>query len=162
MVEFKPVCKQWSHLYKLESESANEYLNDPGVKLVNKYAEITDKKKNVVNELDIELEKLKVALITFAHKENIDTVFGSNNKVKISISERITFPSKSDKKRGELDNIIRDAGKWDDVSDLDVYALLRKVKDRDLPQNLIEKIQKFQNVEKTERVYLSKIKGREE
>lgn len=89
-------------------------------------------------------------------------MFDSNNKVKISVSERISFPSKSDKKRIELNSIIRDAGKWDVLLDLDVYALLRKVKDRDLPQELIEKIQKFQNVEKTEQVYLSKIKGREE
>jgi len=160
--EFKPVCRQWSHLYGLECKTVNEYLKDPGVKLVNKYAELSEKKKTVVNELDIELEKLKVALIAFAHKENIDTVFGSNNKAKISVSERISFPSKSDKKRIELNNIIIDAGKWDEVSDLDVYALLRKLKDKDLPQDLIEQIQSFQSVEKTERVYLSKIKSREE
>ena len=87
---------------------------------------------------------------------------GSNNKAKISVSEKISFPSKSDNKRIELNNIIKDAGKWDEVSDLDVYALIRKMKDKDLPQDLIEQILKFQNVEKSERIYLSKIKNRDE
>jgi len=89
-------------------------------------------------------------------------LFGSNNKVKISTSEKISFPSKSDKKRNDLNNIIKDASKWDEVSDLDIHVLLRKMKDKDLPHDLIEQTRTFQNVEKTERVYLSKIKGREE
>lgn len=92
------------------------------------------------------------------HKESIDTVFGSNNKVKISTSEKISFPSKGDKKRDDLNNIIKDASKWDEVSDLDIYALMLKMKDKDLPHDLIEQIRTFLSVEKTERIYLSKIK----
>lgn len=63
---------------------------------------------------------------------------------------------------GERIIMIKDAGIWDKVSDLDVYMLIRKVKDRDLPPDLIEQIQKFQSIEKSERIYLSKIKSREE
>ena len=160
--EYKPNCRQWSHLYKLEAKPANEYLKDPGVQLVNKYAELTEKKESVVDEIDIELEKLKEALISFAHRENVEVVFGSNNKAKISTTEQMNFPSKNDKKRVELNNIIKHAGKWEELSDLDVYALIRNVKDGSLPQDLLNKIKKFQTMEKSERIYLSKIKNPEE
>ena len=56
--EFKPICRQWSYLYKLEGKPANEYLNDDGVKLVNRYAELQNKKKQIKLDLYAEIEKL--------------------------------------------------------------------------------------------------------
>ena len=71
--EFKPICRQWSHLYKLEDKSVNEYLNDDGVKLVNKYAELQSKKKQLTLDLYAEIEKLEEAITKFAEKEGIDS-----------------------------------------------------------------------------------------
>jgi hypothetical protein len=88
-------------------------------------------------------------------------VYGSNHKIKVRIIEKTSYPLKNNDRRIELNNIIKDAGIWDEVSDLDVYALIRKMKDKDLSYDLIERIQRFQSIEKTERIYLSRIKDRE-
>jgi len=86
--EYKEICRQWSHLYKLKDKPANEYLNDSGVKLVNRYAELKAKQKQVKLDLYAEMEKVEEALIKFAEREQVDVVFGSNNKVKINVSKR--------------------------------------------------------------------------
>lgn len=160
--EYKPVCKQWSHLYKIKEKPENEYLRDPGVKLVNKYAELKSKKKTMVDDIDTEIKKLEEAIIVFSEKENVEVVFGAQNKVKITINEKVSFPSKNDKKRSELNIIIKEAGIWEEISELDVYALNRKMKEENWSDELVEKIKEFQNIEKTKRIYLSKIKNKEE
>ena len=47
---------------------------------------------------------------------------------------------------------------WGEISELDVYALNRKMKEESWSEELVEKIKEFQNIEKTKRIYLSKIK----
>ena len=128
---------------------------------MNNYAEIQKRKKKIIDEIDNQLAQIKEAIITFVQNEKFDVVYGSNHKIKVRIIEKTSYPLKNDDKRIELNNIIKDAGIWDEVSDLDVYALIRKMKDKDLPHDLIEQIQRFQNIEKTDRVYLSKLNNRE-
>ena len=43
--EYKKVCKQWAHLYKIREKPDSKYIGDSGVKLVNRYAELKEKKK---------------------------------------------------------------------------------------------------------------------
>jgi len=52
------------------------------------------------------MEKLEEAIFNFAEKENINVVFGSNNKVRISASERFVFPSKYSKEREGLEKLL--------------------------------------------------------
>ena len=94
---YPDLCPKQKHLYKTQSLPVNEYLNDEGVKLVNTYADFSVKKKelkNKIDELDKELEKLKEAVIHYAEKESIEVIRGSNNKLRISDKEKITFPAK--------------------------------------------------------------------
>ena len=104
--EFKPVCKQWSHLYKIREKPENKYLSDSGVKLVNRYADLKAKKKEFNDEVDGELEKVEKALYAFAEKEVVDVVFGSKNKVRIKETEQLKFPSKNSKERIDLEKLL--------------------------------------------------------
>ena len=61
-----------------------------------------------------------------------------------------------------MNSILKNAGKWDEISDLDVYALNRKLKEGSWPKNLVKSIQEFQTFDEIERIYLSKINGKEE
>lgn len=97
--EFRSICPKWSHLYKLEAKEANEFLKDDGVELVNKLAELNYKEKQVREELETEMEKVKQALIEFAKKNKLDTVFGSNYKANIKIEKYLKFPEKRDAER---------------------------------------------------------------
>ena len=156
--EFKPICRQWSHLYEIEGKPANEYLNDPGVKLVNRYAELQQKKKQVTRDLYAEIEKVEEAIKHFAEKENVEVLFGSNNKVKVKTQTRFACPSKNSKERLELEKKIRDSGKWDEVAQLDTSAINKIIQDNIWDKNLIESLKKYVTFEETKRLYLSKKK----
>ena len=49
-----------------------------------------------------------------------------------------------------------------EVSDLDVYALIRALEQPHWPKQLVNEIKKYQTIEKIERITLSKIKNKEE
>lgn len=156
--EFKPICKQWSHLYKLEGKPANEYLKDDGVKLVNKYAELQSKKKQQTLDLYAEIEKLEEAITKFAEKEGVDVVFGSNNKIKVKTQTRFACPSKNSKERLELEQIIRDNGKWGEVVQLDTTAINKIMQENTWDKQLTEVLKKYVKFEESKRLYLSKKK----
>jgi putative RecB family exonuclease len=53
--EYKEICREWSHLYSIKDKPANEYLGNPGVQLVNRYAELKAKQKQVKLDLYAEI-----------------------------------------------------------------------------------------------------------
>ena len=156
--EFKTICRQWSHQAKLEIKPVNEYLKDPGLKLVNKYAELKTKQKQIDTELDAEIEKLEEAIITFAEKENIDVVFGSGNKVRIGTSERYVYPPKNSNERLELEQLLKKYDRWDDVVQLDTSIIGNMIQEKTWNSELLETLKKYVILERSKRLYLSKNK----
>ena len=156
--EFKPICRQWSHLYMIKEKPDNEYLGDQGVQLVNRYAELTQKKKQVTLDLYAELEKLEEALIKFAEKEGVDVVFGSKNKVKIKETEQNKFPAKHSKERKRLVQLLKDLGKWDEVVQLDTSALNKIILEKQWNKDSLQVLEQFVELSCSKRFYLSKIK----
>ena len=155
--EFKPMCRQWSHLYKVQEKPENEYLSDSGVMLVNRYAELKSQQKQVNRDLESEIEKLEEALISFAEKEKVDCVFGSKNKVRVTTSEKYSFPSKNSKEREKLEETLRNYGKLEEVCQLDTAALANKLQATEWEPDVIEALQKYVELEKKKRLYVSKI-----
>lgn len=155
--EFKPICKQWSHLYKIREKPENEYMSDSGVKLVNSYAELKAKEKQVKLDLYAELEKIEEALFAFAEKEDVDVVFGSKNKIRIKESEQLKFPSKNSKERIELEKLLKDKGLWNEVDQLDTSALNKLLTEKNFDPELIKQVNKFIKLEKSKRLYVSKL-----
>jgi len=156
--EYKGVCRQWKHLFKIQEKPANEYLADSGVKLVNRYAELKGKQRQVNNELDDELAKVEEAIYLFAEKEHVDCVFGSKNKVRITESERLCFPSKNSKERKQLEEVLRKYGKLEQVSQLDTTALGEIIEQNQWEPKVLEALKKFVELGKKKRLYLSKMK----
>jgi len=141
--EFRGVCKEWAHLEKLENKPANEYLNDPGVKLVNKYAELEKRKKQMTEELYGEINKIQEALLHFAEKEKIDVIYGSDSKVKIQQSSRYSFPSKGTTEMHNLVELLKNAGKWDEIEQLDIHALNNVLKEKTWEEPLMDQIKQY-------------------
>ncbi len=154
--EFKPVCSQWAHLYKIREKPENEYMKDSGVKLVNRYAELKDKKKEFNNEVDDELEKIEEALVDFSKKEDVDVVFGTENKVKIKEYERCKFPSKNSDNRKKLIGIIKKHGRWEEVNQLDTSALNKIVLEKIWGEDLLEVLKEYVELDSSKRFYVSK------
>ena len=53
----------------VESLPPNEYLNEEGVTLVNRYVEMKERKRLLNEEIDAELSKIEEALYAYAQKE---------------------------------------------------------------------------------------------
>jgi putative RecB family exonuclease len=156
--EFKSWCPQWAHLSMIKEKSANDYLKDSGVALVNRYAEIKNAQKLANMQWDVELTKLEEALVSFAEKENVEVVFGSKNKVRVTDIEKYSFPSKKSKQREQLEEILQKNGKLLEVSQLDTAALGKIIQEKQWEPEMLQRLMKYIEVERKKRLYLSQKK----
>jgi len=153
---YQSICPLFKHEIELEEKEVNEYLNDSGVKLVNKYVKLKTEQKEYNYEIDEKLEKLKEALIEFCKKEGIEVVIGSDNKISVKEYGSIKFPSKSSVERKELIKLLKKIDKFDEVTDLDIYALARIVKNKEWAEKELKKLEKFETVSNDYRLSVKK------
>lgn len=156
--EYQQVCGQWKHLHTVREKPANQYLKDSGVQLVNRYAELRQQQRAQIDKYNAELETVEEALIAFAEKEHVDCVFGTKKKVRISESERLVFPSKSSRERGELEALIKRMGVWAEVDSLDTAALGRVISEKQCTKEFLAAVKKYVGVEKKKRLWVSAMK----
>ncbi|MCX6709782.1 MAG: PD-(D/E)XK nuclease family protein [Candidatus Woesearchaeota archaeon] len=119
--EFRPMCPNFKHLYSIEKKPAEEYLDDDGVKLVNKYSEVSEK----IKELTDESENLKERLREFAERNNVNMIYGSGVRAFVKNYPRLSFPKKEDSNREEFVNTIKAIGLWEKIAIPDVYELAK-------------------------------------
>lgn len=161
---YPDLCPKKKHLYKIETLPANEYLNDDGVKLVNTFAGFVSQKKNhqeEIKKLDEEIDKVKEAVLAYGEREKIDVINGSDNKLKISKKQKVSSPSKGSPERKELESILREAGKWNEVCDLDVYAIEKIVNEGRWDKDITDKVKPYLEFETRTSVSLSKLRDRD-
>lgn len=151
--EFASICPKRAHLKKVENLKPNEYLNESGVKLVNEFVKLKAQEEHLKEEI----EKVKEALFAFSLKEKVDVIAGSDFKARLKTYKNIKFPSKEDVLREELEDMIKKAGKWMDISNLDTFKLSRMVQNGELDEELIKKLRKFARLEENKQVYLSRM-----
>lgn len=149
---FQPICPKWKHEYETADKPVNEYLEDDGVKLVNKFAELNENCKDVEEEK----EKVKEALVAYAKKNNIDVVVGSDVKAAIYTYPRLSFPKKDDPRKKEFFAMIKEIGLWDDLAQPNVYELAKLINNKEIHADLIKVLDKFIEKGETNRVYLRK------
>lgn len=161
---YPDLCPKRKHLYKVEALPVNEYLKDDGVKLANAFAKLVAEKKEhqgQIDEIDGEMDKIKEAVIQYAQKEGIEVIRGSDSKLKISEKQKVTSPSKGSPERKELEGILREVNKWDEVSDLDIYALEKIVNESRWDKKIMDRIKKFLTIEVKRNVSLSKLQDKD-
>ena len=155
--EYPDLCPVRKHFYTVEALPVNEYLSEPGVVLVNKYAELKEK----AAEIDRETEKVREAIIDYARRGQVQMIRGSDRKVRVVFDKRLRFPGKNEPERQGLDSSVKEAGKWMDVSQLDTTALTRIIEGSLWDKALIDEVMKYGRIEETSAVYLSKLKEEE-
>ncbi|HRT03188.1 MAG TPA: PD-(D/E)XK nuclease family protein [Candidatus Diapherotrites archaeon] len=156
--EYKVVCPMKAHELKTKDLEKNEFLNEPGVQLVNKYAEIEEKRKQIVGELDKQLEKLKEAIIIYSQQNNLERIVGANASLLIKQYENVKIPDKGTKEREDLENLIIQNNLWNDLSDLSYYKLSRSLGYHMFSKELDSQIRKYIETTKIHRFYLSQKK----
>jgi len=159
--DYQGFCPKRKHLIATESLPPNEYLNEEGVALVNQYVEMKEKKRLFNEEIDAELAQMEEALYAYARREELDAIFGGGHVAKIKIEAKEKYPLKGDPNRKTLDEMIKRAGKWMEVSDLNPWMLARIIGRGGWPPSLGNKVKEFSTMEETRSITVSKLKERE-
>ncbi|MDO8637378.1 MAG: hypothetical protein Q7R34_14300, partial [Dehalococcoidia bacterium] len=146
------------HLYMVESLPVNQYLKEPGVILVNRFAELKDKAAEIGEEMDL----VRDAIVDYAKREQVTAIKGSGSQVRIKFDKKLRFPGKNDEGRRELDAAIIRAGKWMEVSQLDATALSRAIEKSAWDERLINAVLSHGRIEETSTVFMSKVKNNDE
>ena len=158
--DYQGLCPKRKHRVAVESLPPNEYLREEGVTLVNRYAEVSEKKRILNEEIDSELAKIEEALYAFAQKGELGAVFGSDHVARLKVEMKEKYPLKGDPRRRALDEFIRKAGKWMEVSDLNPWMLARVIGRNNWPPALVKRVREFCTSERSQSISLSKLKGR--
>jgi putative RecB family exonuclease len=159
--DYQGFCPRRKHLIAVGSLPPNEYLNEEGVVLINQYVEMKERKRLFNEQIDVELAKMEEALYAYARREELDAIFGSDHVAKIKIERKEKYPLKGDPNRKILDEIIKKAGKWMEVSDLNPWMLARIMDRRGWPPSLVNQVKTFSTVEESRSIAVSKLKERE-
>lgn len=159
--DYQGFCPKRKHLIAVESLPSNEYLNEEGVVLVNRYVEMKEKKRLLTEEIDAKLAKLEEALYAYAQREELEAIFGSDHVAKIKIEMKEKYPLKGDPSRRILDEVIKKAGKWMEVSDLNPWMLARVIARGGWPLSLVNKVKGFSTVEESRSITITRLKERE-
>jgi putative RecB family exonuclease len=159
--DYQGFCPKRKHLVTVESLPLNEYLSQEGVTLVNQYVELREKKRLYDEEIDVELAKIEEALYAYAQREELEAIFGSDHVAKIRMEIKEKYPLKGDPHRKILDEVIKKAGKWMEVSDLNPWMLARVIDRAGWPPSLVKKVKEFSAKEESRSIAISKLKERE-
>ncbi|MFC2002766.1 RecB family exonuclease [Chloroflexota bacterium] len=155
--EYPDLCPLKKHFFKVEALPVNEYLNEPGVALVNKYAEL----KEEATEIDGEVEKVKEAIIDYARREGVEVIKGSDRKARVRFDQRLKFPGKNEEEREQLDHTIIGADRWMEVSQLDTTSLIGLIEKGLWDKELIDAVMKYGRIEEASSIHLSRLKDEE-
>ncbi len=159
--DYQGLCPKRKHLIVAGSLPLNEYLNEEGVTLVNKYVELEERKRLLDEEIDVELTKIEEALYAYAQRGEVEAIFGSDHVAKIKVEIKEKYPLKGDPSRRVLDELVKKAGKWMEVSDLNPWMLARVIGRGNWDPSLVKKVKEFSSIEKSRSFTVSKLKDRE-
>jgi putative RecB family exonuclease len=143
---YQNICPLWKHPKEMETLPVNEYKNDPGVKLVTKYAELEEAKKELKEKMysiEEEQKKIEDAAIEFAEKNKISIIDGLASQLKIDIKEGLKAPTKTEDSnawQGLRDILIKE-GRYEEVSTVNNNMLNYRI--RIWPKEFVEKIKEF-------------------
>lgn len=154
--QFFSVCPAKKHFYQVELLPPEDYLKDGGVQLVNKYISLMQKRTG----LESEKKALEELIYNYVRNEGLHVIRGSDHKLNVKIEHKEKFPSKSsDPRRWEkLEKMLKSLNKWDEVSRLDPYQLLDRMKKQEWDKETIEKLKTFLIKEEERRIYTSRLR----
>ncbi len=153
--DFFEICPAKSHLYKVRQLPPREFKEDEGVQLVDEYARLKRHEAETQQALEAIAEQLKA----FARQFDIDKIYGSDGRVSISRTETYNVPSSREKDRRRLlEELLKMAGLWDEVSNFYGPRLVKLYESGQLPPEIRQKVTEFLTPVTRETLRLNKTK----
>ena len=126
--DYQSICPVKKHEVTVNGLPANRYRNEPGVKLVNRWAELKAAKAELaeqVAELDAEIAEIQEALIEYADAEDVSVVVGDEYEATVRHDTKTMFPRKGSEPEeyAELEQRLVESPFWDQVSSMDAARL---------------------------------------
>ncbi len=156
--DFPELCPHRKHLIAVEQLPPAEFKADDGVQLVDRYAELKERRA----EIDLELEELKGRIDEFCAAMEVDQVRGSCNLLNLSRKDAPRFPDAKSPERRALENLVRQLGHWDEVSSLNTHKLGRAVSGGAWSEFDSTQVDQFLNWEETVTLRLKRAEERED
>jgi len=145
------LCPVKKHLVKVGALPRDRWKDEPGVAIVDAYAERWRKKRELeaeVKAVEGELDEIKDAAIAFAEKEGVQVIAGTDARLRVTGKDRITAPGKGSEERQALELELRAAGVWDEVAMLDAPALEKAVAEGRWAGDILDRIKAYVSTEK--------------
>lgn len=153
---YKEICPVKNHLFFLKKLPKNEYLNEKGAVLVSKYLELSKKKKELTDEIDPELEKIKEALLDYSKKNNSERIYDTKgNSILVKEYKNYTIPEKGTTEREGFDNFLKKTGVWELIADINSFSFSKAVTENILDPSFLKNLEKYIKETKTLRFYTS-------
>ncbi len=151
---FKQICPAKSHSFKLKQLAPNEYLKDDGLNLVEKYLKLTKEKKEVLDKIGPELEKLKGAIVFFSKENNLERVYGKDgNSILVKEYENYSIPEKDSRERQVFEKLLKESGIWEMIAEVSSFSFSKAVNDGLFSKDFLEKLKPLVVKGKTTRLY---------
>jgi hypothetical protein len=116
------------------------------------------KLKEKASGIEAELGKVREAILDYARREAAEVIRGSDHKARVKFDKKLKFPGKNEAERPGLEQVINEAGKWQEVSQLDTTALTRVIEDDLWSKELVDQLMKFGRIEESGSIHLLKLK----
>ena len=81
-------------------------------------------------------------------------LFGTTHRARIAILRTLSLPKPGDPRRAEMEAILRAGGRWEEVAELNIRAVGKKLASGDWPADLIGALDPFQDRGETARISL--------
>ncbi len=142
--EYQTMCPAFKHKAETEQKTLKEFKDDDGVKLVDRLVTLKEQYKEFENEID-ETQK---QLIEFAIQKEIEIVYGSNKKAKITEYYKLKYPEDKEK----IIKLLKKHKLYEKFININYLKLNSQILEGNMPKD----ITKLPKKEKDYRVSLSK------
>lgn len=149
--EYQSICPLFRHLYETKTLAKNDYEKEAGVSLAGRLVALQAEEADIKREM----EKVKSMLVSYAEQKGIEVVFTKTHKVRIKVYENIRFPGRHDPGRAILEKTIKEGGKWEEVSMLDLFALSKTLQSASWKPEWVAGLKKMGTTEKSPWVKVS-------
>jgi len=145
--DFYTICPAKGHRMAVEAIPDNAYLGEPGVVLVNRLAALKEALRETSKKQEHEIAQVEEALYAYASQHGYSVVVGTEMEAVVEEQEKVQFPKADQPDRSELEQLIRNAGLWDELSNLDLSRLRKALADGWLPDPLRAEIERLTSQE---------------